>query len=215
MPTYSDALESYVRQTFAAEDEVLARIREQITASGLPGIMIRPEEAAFLQFLVVASGARLALEIGTLGGYSGTWIARGLPPDGRLITLEVEPKHAAVARAHFKLAGVEGKVDLREGYAQDLLLELASVGPFDFVFIDADKEGYLAYLDWTLDNLRSGGILAAHNAFAFGGKIADPSNLEEDVQVIRQFNQRLADDRRLVSMLFPAGDGIVLAALRG
>lgn len=211
MPVFNEALENYVRSTFAVEDEALATIRREIPRRGLPEITVRPEEGRFLQFLVAASGARQAVEIGTLGGYSGTWIARGLPPEGRLVTLEKEPSYAAVAQEHFKLAGVAEKVDLRVGDAHELLPKLAPEGPFDFVFIDADKDDYPAYLDWAETNLAPGGILAAHNAFRHGA-VVEPANQETSVQITRSFNQRLATD--FLSTIFPAGDGTAIAVMR-
>lgn len=213
MTIYNDAVSEYVNATFVREDESLARIRAQIPERGLPAIMIRPEEAAFLQVLVAASRARTAVEIGTLGGYSGTWIARALPEDGRLITLEVNPKHAEVARQHFQLAGVAGKVDLRVGDAHALLRSLEPEGPFDFVFIDAEKEGYEDYLAWTLDNLRPGGVVAAHNAFR-SGRVADPENREAGVDVMRAFNRAFANSSRLLATVYPAGDGMAIGVLR-
>ncbi len=212
MPIYDQALETYLRSSFAAEDQVLARIREQTLQRGLPAKGVRPEEGRFLQFLVAACGARLALEIGTLGGYSGTWIARGLPPGGRLITLELEPIHAAVAEEHFALAGLQHLVELRVGDAHALLPALVVEGPFDFIFIDAEKEGYLDYLDWSLANLRPCGVLAAHNAFR-NGAILDPDTSDPRVMATQRFNQRLIDDPRLLSCVFPGGDGIALAVL--
>lgn len=214
MPTYNDALSKYITETFAQEDDALAAIRKQIPERGLPEIMIRPEEAAFLQFLVAATGARSVVEIGTLGGYSGSWMARALPIGGKLITLELEPKHADVAREHFALAGVADKVDIRLGDAHEVLPTLAGEGPFDFVFIDAEKEGYLDYLDWTLANLRTGGVLAAHNAFR-GGRLVGEVEPDERVKIIRQFNQRLAEDPSVLATIFPAGDGMTMGVKRG
>jgi caffeoyl-CoA O-methyltransferase len=213
MPIYDDALENYVRGTFAAEDETLSTIRAEIPRRGLPEISVRPEEGRFLQFLVAATGARLAVEIGTLGGYSGVCIARGLPPGGKLITLEMSDEHAAVAADHFTMAGVADKVDLRIGDAHQLLEGLAYEGPFDFMFIDADKLGYPTYLDWAEANLRPRGVVTAHNAFRHGA-IADPENDDPRVIATRQFNERLANDGHFVSSVFPAGDGIAMAVLR-
>jgi O-methyltransferase len=213
MPTYNEILENYVRETFAAEDEILQTIRAEIPRRGLPEITIRPEEGRFLQFIVAASGARQAVEIGTLGGYSGVWIARGLREGGKLITLEISEEHAAVAADHFEMAGVADKVELRIGDAHDLLEDLAQEGPFEFVFIDADKEGYPAYLDWAEANLRPRGIVAGHNAFGFG-TIGDPDASDPGVAPIRLFNERLASDERFVSTIFPAGDGIAMGVLR-
>jgi caffeoyl-CoA O-methyltransferase len=214
MPIYDDALESYVRQEFSAEDQILRTIREAIPRRGLPAITVRPEEGRFLQFLAAASQAGRALEIGTLGGYSGTWIARGLADGGKLITLELEPAHAEVAQEHFDMAGVADRVEIRIGNAHELLPDLSQRGPFDFVFIDAEKEGYPDYLDWTLANLRPGGILAAHNAFR-SGRVADPHNHEDSVDVMRAFNQQMGADPRLISSVFPAGDGTAFAIFRG
>lgn len=214
MPTYNDALESYLRSEFAAEDEVLSAIREAIPQRGLPAIAVRPEEGRFLQFLAAVSRAPLALEIGTLGGYSGVWIARGLSAGARLITLELNPAHAKVAQEHFELAGVADRVEIRVGNAHDLLPGLAAEGPFGFVFVDAEKQGYPKYLDWTLENLAPGGILAAHNAFR-GGRVADPSIDQDAVNHSRDFNRRMASDPRLISSVFPAGDGTAFAVMRG
>jgi caffeoyl-CoA O-methyltransferase len=213
MPTYDDALESYLREHFAVEDDVLATIRENIAARGLPQISINPEDGRFLEFIVAASGVRLALEIGTLGGYSGTWIARGLPDDGRLITIEVDPEHASVADNNFRLAGLAERVDIRMGNAQQMLPELSTEGPFDFVFIDAEKEGYPVYLDWALENLEPGGIVAGHNAFGHGA-IVDAADTSARTEALRAFNRRLAEDPRMVSLIFPAGDGIAVAVRR-
>jgi caffeoyl-CoA O-methyltransferase len=210
MPTYNAALENYLRETFAVEDPILKRIRKQTPEKGLPAISIKPEEGRFLQFLVAAIGARNAVEIGTLGGYSGTWIARGLPLDGRLITLEKEPHHALVAKEHFKLAGLEERTKVLVGDAHKLLRKLDRDGPIDFVFIDADKDGYPAYLDWALANAKPGGVIAAHNVFRHGA-IVDPSNDETRTQIMREFNRRLATDQNLISHVFPAGDGLAIA----
>lgn len=210
MPTYNDEIETYHRALFAQEDEVLSHIRSSILARGLPAITVRPEEGRFLQFLAAASGSQHALEIGTLGGYSGTWILRGLRPAGRLITLELEPDHAEVAREHFRYAGMEDRVEVRVGNAHDLLQGLVQDGPFDFVFIDAEKSGYIKYLEWSLENLDAGGLLVAHNAFRHGA-IVDPENDEESTVTIREFNRRVAEDDRLVATLYPAGDGMTVA----
>jgi caffeoyl-CoA O-methyltransferase len=210
MPTYDDALEAYLRDNFAIEDDALRTIRENIATRGLPQITLKPEEGRFLEFIAAASGARLVLEIGTLGGYSGTWIARALPDNGRLITIEVNPEHALVAENNFQLAGLAERVDIRVGDAHQMLPELSAEGPFDLIFIDAEKEGYPAYLDWALENLQAGGIVAGHNAFGHGG-VVDTEDASERTEALRAFNRRLAEDPRMVSLIFPAGDGTALA----
>ncbi|MCK5053263.1 MAG: O-methyltransferase [Anaerolineales bacterium] len=210
MPTYDDNLEGYLRDLFAIEDDVLKIIRENIVVSGLPQMTIKPEEGRFLEFIVAASGVHLALEIGTLGGYSGTWIVRGLPDEGRLITIEEDPERAAVAEGNFRLAGFAERVDIRVGDAHQLLPELSTEGPFGFVFIDAEKEGYPAYLDWALENLRPGGVVAGHNAFGRGG-VANEADTSARIEALRTFNRRLAEDPQMVSLIFPAGDGTAFA----
>jgi caffeoyl-CoA O-methyltransferase len=210
MTVYNQPISNYIAQWFASEDEALQRAREDAPQYGLPAISIKPEEGRFLQFLIRAAAACKVIEIGTLGGYSGTWIARGLPPDGKLITLEKEPRHAEVARQNFVAADVQERVEIRVGDAHVTLRSLAAEGPFDFVFIDAEKSGYFAYLDWALENVRVGGIIAAHNAFR-KGSVAGQAAPDEHTATMQAFNQRMATDPRLLSTIFPAGDGTLVA----
>ena len=209
MTIYNDQISSYISGLFAEEDAPLQLAREDSAEVGLPAISIKPEEGRFLQFLVRACGARKAVEIGTLGGYSGTWIARGLLPGGKLISLDREPKHAEVARSHFAAAGLSDVIEVHIGEALNLLSDLSAEAPFDFVFIDADKIGYPAYFNWAVDNLRTGGIIAAHNAFR-KGSIAGIKEDDDHSALMRQFNQDFADDRRLISTIYPAGDGTLI-----
>jgi predicted O-methyltransferase YrrM len=212
MTTYNDRLAEYITDQFARPDPVLEQVLAAIPARGLPAITVKPEEGRFLQFLVRAIGARRVVEIGTLGGYSGIWLARGLPPDGCLITLEREPKHAQVAGEHFALAGVSQRVDLRLGDAANTLPALSAEGPFDFCFIDADKLGYGAYLDWALDNVRPGGVIAAHNAFRHGA-LVDAADQSPETEYMRSFNRRFAAEPRLLSTIYPAGDGLLIGLM--
>jgi predicted O-methyltransferase YrrM len=212
MTIYDDRYSAYITSQFARPDAVLEQVLAAIPARGLPAITIKPEEGRFLQFLVRANASRRVVEIGTLGGYSGIWLARGLPDDGRLITLEKEPRHAEVAREHFALAGLEGKVDLRLGEARDLLPPLAAEGPFDFCFIDADKLGYGDYLDWALVSLRPGGIIAAHNAFRQGAML-DAADQSPETVYLRSFNQRFASEPGLLGTIYPAGDGMLIGVV--
>jgi len=213
MPTYNLALSEYISVNFAQEDAVLSQIQRQLASYGLPTYTINPEEGRFLQFLVSASGASRALELGTLGGYSGIWIARGLAKDGTLITIEKNQRHAALAREHFIMAGLEDKIEVREGDARLLLHELDTEKPFDFIFIDADNANYPIYLDWILENIRPGGIIAAHNAFV-RGEILNAGNRGAYVEGTRIFNRRIANDPRLIATIFPAGDGITVAVCK-
>jgi predicted O-methyltransferase YrrM len=210
MTVYNTEISQYITDLFVGEDEALSWIREDSQAKGLPTINVKPEEGRFLQFLVHACGAQRAVEIGTLGGYSGTWIARGLPVDGKLITLEKDAYHAKVARDHFAASGVTERVEIRIGDAHQLLRKLIPEGPFDFVFIDAEKVGYRDYFEWAMANLRDRGVIAAHNAFRNGG-ILDTSNHDEMNEAMQTFNRLVAQNQMFISTIFPAGDGTLIA----
>ncbi|RME13388.1 MAG: O-methyltransferase [Ardenticatenia bacterium] len=212
MTIYNDALSTYISNLFAAEDDVLRQIRANIEAAGLPMITIRPEEGRFLQLLVMLTGGRRVLEIGTLGGYSGTWLARGLAPEGRLWTLEKSSKHAEVARANFALAGVSEQIEIVEGDAHQLLPKMAVHAPFDLVFIDAEKEGYTDYYAWAVEHVRLGGVIAAHNAFAQGRIANEPES--EAARNMDAFNRMVSEDSRVEATIFPAGDGTLIAVRR-
>ncbi len=200
-------LDEYVDKLYVSEDDTLKWIQAEADRNELPTISVRPFEGRLLQMLIYISGAKTVVEIGALAGYSGTWIARALPPDGKLYTLEKSSKHAAVSRASFQKAGVSDKVELLEGDAHDSLKKLAARGPFDVVFIDADKESYPAYLAWAVENLRKGGLVAAHNAFR-SGRVLDPK--EEPDRMMDVFNQALAKETRLESFILAIGDGLAV-----
>ena len=210
MADFNGLTSSYVSSLFARQDEALRQALEDGPKLGLPAISIQADEGRFLQFLVRACGASKALEIGTLDGYSGIWIARGLLPGGRLITLDHEARHASIARQNFAAAGVADQIEVRVGEALPLLHTLVAEGPFDFVFIDADKTSYAAYFAWALENVRLGGVIAAHNAFWYG-KVFDETNMEADAVAMRAFNRMAAQERRVISTIFPAGDGTLIA----
>ena len=209
MTIYNDQISEYINQLFIFEDGALQRAREDSPKKGLPTIQIKAEEGSFIQFLVRACAVKKAVEIGTLGGYSGIWIARGLALGGKLITLEKEPFHAQVAKEHFEAAGVSDRVEVRVGDAHQLLLTLAAEGPFDFVFIDAEKTGYNRYLDWALDNTRLGGVIAVHNAFR-KGSVAGLQEADLYTSIMQEFNRRFAAETHLLSTIFPAGDGTLV-----
>ncbi len=206
-----EALINYVNTLFAPEDDALRSIQDETAKQDMPTISLAPHEAQALQFLITAINARTAVEFGTLAGYSGTWIARALPADGKLYTLEASPKHATVARSNFERAGVSDKIEIIEGPAGDSMHTLDSRGPFDFIFIDADKERYPQYLAWAIENLRSGGIVAAHNALRHGGVVALANQGDRQMD---QFNRSLAADERLFSSLFAFGDGMAVGIKR-
>lgn len=202
--------DQYVIDTFAREDEALQWIQAEADRNDMPKISLRPDEARTLQILIKAIGARKVLEIGTLAGYSGTWIARALPADGKLITLEKSSKHAAVARASFEKAGVSSKITLIEGAALDSLKKVESEAPFDLIFIDADRATYPTYLRWINEDnhLRLNGVLVVHNAFA-GGRIATPES--PDDHGMSALQQELAKGHHFEASIIGVGDGTLFA----
>lgn len=204
-------LDDYIDSTFVQEDDALRWIQAEATRSGLPAISVRPYEGRLLQMLVHMNAARNVVEIGALAGYSGTWLARALPPDGKLHTLEKNSKHASIARSSFVRAGVADRVELWEGDSHTSLEKLAAHKPFDLVFIDADKNSYPAYLEWAAANLRPGGMLAAHNAFRSGRVLAPES---DDDRAMLAFNQLLANDSRFESFILAIGDGMAVGVRR-
>jgi caffeoyl-CoA O-methyltransferase len=205
-------LTEYAANLSAHEDDVLRWIEAETERNEMPTINVQPFDGRLLQFLMRAVGARKVVEIGTLAGYSAVWLARALPTDGKLFTLEKSGKHAQVARASFERAGLDGKVELLEGPALDSLKRLQSQAPFDFVFIDANKDGYPAYLDWAVENLRPGGMVAAHNAFRSGSVLAPES--DED-RLMAEFNRALIANARLDSLILPVGDGMAVGIRKG
>jgi caffeoyl-CoA O-methyltransferase len=206
--TLRTQLDIYVTGTFVNEDDVLQSIQAEAARNELPAISVRGFEGRLLQMLVHISGAKQIVEIGTLAGYSAVWIARALPAGGKLYTIEKSSKHAAVARDNFTRAGLNARIELLEGDAQDSLTKLAPRNPFDMVFIDADRPHYQDYLDWAAENLRPGGLVAAHNAFR-SGRVLAPEN--DDDRFVQDFNAMLAKDTRFEAFVFAVGDGLAVA----
>ena len=161
-------LDTYRRAIFAPEDDLLKGIMPAAVAQGLPKISVSPEAGKMLHLLARMIDARKILEFGALAGYSGIWLARALPPDGKFITLEVNPKHAEVTRANYKAAGLADRTEVRVGPAVEHTKNVAAEAPFDLVFIDADKESYPVYLDFALEHTRPGGLIIADNANGHG-----------------------------------------------
>jgi predicted O-methyltransferase YrrM len=160
-----------------------------------------------MMWMARAIGAKRIVEIGTLAGYSGIWLAKALPADGKLITLDVSEKHAAVARKNFAEAGVDHLIEIFIGDAHKNLRTLS--GPFDLVFIDADKPGYMDYLEWALENVRVGGVIAGHNALRRGKVTQNPAP-DESAAIMQAFNRRMAEEPRLLTTIFPQGDGTIM-----
>jgi caffeoyl-CoA O-methyltransferase len=205
------ALARWAEQTFAPEDTVLAEIRERSARAGLPTIAVGRMDGLHLEVITRAICAKKAVEIGTLGGYSGVCLARGIGPDGFLHTIEIDPRHAEVAAVSFQRAGVTGQVRIHVGRAQEKLLAIEREGPFDLVFIDADKQGYPAYLTWAEEHLRVGGIVLADNAFAFGHiHETAPGADAEAVAPLREFADRLARGGRFRATMIPTAEGLAM-----
>lgn len=204
----------FLRQHFHNDDETLANLQEEAEAAGLPAISIGPEQGKFLQLLVQLTDARNVLEVGTLGGYSATWIGRALPEDGRLISLEIDSKHASFARRHWEKLGLDDKLEVRVGPAAETLPTLADDAPFDLIFLDADKEGYVTYLEWAVKYSHPGTVILADN-IALGGRLVNPEHQENSAVVAMQrFVQSISDDPRLESTVLPYTDGLAMAVVR-
>jgi predicted O-methyltransferase YrrM len=178
---------------FLGEDEALKACQREAKAAGLPHFAVSAAQGKMLHVLAKSIGARRILEIGALGGYSAIWLARALPADGKLVTLEIDPGHARVAKANIEAAGLGAQVDVKVGAALDLLPALE--GPFDFSFIDADKQNSLAYFDHAVRLSRKGAIIIADNVVR-EGQVTDP-NGNVQVQGVRRLFDALASDRRV------------------
>jgi predicted O-methyltransferase YrrM len=197
-----NAVDDYIVDTFDLDDDVLRAAVEASVAAGMPQIQVSAALGRFLNLQARAIGARRILEIGTLAGYSSIWLARALPADGRLVTLELSPKHAEVARGNLARAGVDAVTEVRVGPAMESLAALVAeeVEPFDMVFIDADKEGYPDYLEWSLRLSRPGTLIVADNVVR-GGAIIDAAHPDSRVQGLRRFNEALSNNRRLAATI--------------
>ncbi len=192
------AVDSYIADLFLKADPVLEEALMDSAAAGLPAIHVSPSQGRLLQLLVSMRGARNVLEIGTLGGYSTIWLARGLPADGRLVTLEYEPRHAKVACSNIAKAGFSGVVEVRIGSALEILPQLAAEDrdPFDLIFIDADKPGYPDYFSWAMKLSRQGTVIIADNVVR-NGAVADPATTDPLVRGIRRMNELVASEPRV------------------
>jgi predicted O-methyltransferase YrrM len=197
------AVDRYITELLVPADPILDSILEANRVAGLPAIEVLPSQGKLLFILASAVGARSILEIGTLGGYSTIWLARALPPGGRVVTLEVNARHAEVARSNFARAGLDDVIDLRLGSALDTLPTLVGqgVGPFDMIFIDADKPTYPEYLAWAIRLSRSGSLIVADNVVR-NGAVIDANSQDPAVQGVRRFNAALAAEPRVVATEF-------------
>jgi caffeoyl-CoA O-methyltransferase len=208
------ALTQYALDTFVPEDPILHEVRNSSAAAGLPTIHVGAMDGLHLEVITRAVGAKSAIEIGCLGGYSAICIARGLQPGGKLLSCELFEHNAAVARANLARAGLSHSVEVVVGDARMTLPDLGARGPFDLVFIDADKASYPVYLQWARDHLRSGGVLLADNTFAWGLVVSesyDSAEAERDAKGILQFNSTLSSDPAWRATILPTGEGLTMA----
>ena len=201
-----DALEQYLSERYWAEDDLLREVKADIAERG-PQIQVSAEAGRLLSLLVRAAAATRVLEVGTLFGYSGIWMARELPADGRLDTIEIEKLHADAAEHWFERAGLADRVTVHRGAGVDVLATLP--GPYDVAFIDADKATYPEYVRLSLERLRPGGIVIADNAIR-RGRIAQPGG-DADLDGTRGMHDLLAADPALVATTVPVGDGLAIA----
>jgi caffeoyl-CoA O-methyltransferase len=208
----ADQAGDYIAGLFSAEDELLASLREEADRTGLPPIAISCDEGRLLQVLLRAIKATRVLEVGTLGGYSAICMARALPPDGRLLSIEIEERHAAFARRYIDRAELSDRIEVRVGRALDVLPSLDGE-QFDAIFLDADKEPLPTYFDWALRLVRSGGLIIADNAL-WGGRVYDGDESDERTRGVREFNRRMATDPRVLGIIVPTHDGVAVAVVR-
>ena len=212
-----NAVDLFFNDRLIGQDAVLDRVQTACTAAGLPPISVAPNQGRLLNLLASMVGARAILEIGTLGGYSAIWMARALPAGGRLISLEIDPKHAEVARANLAMAGLADRVEVRLGKAIELLPKVA--GPFDLVFIDADKPSNPDYFAWAMRLVRPGSVIVVDNVVR-GGTVADASSTDPTVLGVRRLVEVVAAEKRVVATAIQTVgskgyDGLLIARVIG
>jgi len=212
-----EEVDQYISGLFGPEDEILKSTIQSLDEAGMPQISISPNQGKFLHILARLCNAKKILEMGTLGGYSTIWMARALPEDGLITTLEIDPKHAAVAKKNIAKAGLESKVNILVGKAMDLLQELKTkgAGPFDMIFIDADKPPYAEYFQWALKLSRPGTLIIADNVIR-EGKVLDKNSKDEMVTGVQRFNKLLGVNKEVTATIMQTvglkeWDGMALA----
>lgn len=207
------ATKDYIREVFGEQDEHLAGLMGEATAAGLPDIAVSPDVGRMLMILTSMTAGRIAVEVGTLGGYSGIWIARGLSSQGKLITVELEPEHATFAQEQFRRAGVAERVEVRQGAALEVLPRLAEelgAATVDVVFIDAAKEEYPDYFRLLRPLVAEGGLFLADNVLGAGGRWIDRLDTP-GIQAVDEFNRLLASDPDFEAVVAPIRSGVMIA----
>jgi predicted O-methyltransferase YrrM len=208
----SSELFRYIAAHTIPEDEFLGQLKEAAAAAGIPAIWIAAEQASFMRILLRLTRARDVIEVGTLAGYSAIAMARGLPADGVVRTIEIEPRHAEFAERWIARSDVAGRVRVIRGAGLEVLRTFAADSA-DAAFIDADKPNYVRYLDECLRIVRPGGLIMADNALAFG-QVLDPRATDREVPAVRAFNEHIAKVPGLESVIVPLGDGLWVAVKR-
>ncbi len=218
--TLNERIDDYIEQLYAPTDSHLDFVLQNARRNGLPDWSVSPNEGKLLYMLVKLTGAKRILEIGTLGGYSTVWMGRALPQDGYLLSLEYDVKHARVATENIARSGLSDLVEVRQGDARQLLPLIAEKQeePFDLFFIDADKTGYPAYLDWAIKLGRPGSVILTDNVI-WGGAVLDASLVGSgDVETIARYNRQLASHLRLETIILPLVrgnvDGLAISRVR-
>jgi predicted O-methyltransferase YrrM len=204
---------NYLLSVSVKEAEILTQLREETNQHPMSIMQISPDQGQFMGLLVRLLGAKKTLDIGVFTGYSSLVVALALPPDGKVIACDIDAESTAIARRYWSKAGVTDKIDLRLAPALetlDNLIAAGEAGSFDFAFIDADKRNYPNYYERALELLRPGGIIAIDNVLWFG-RVADPEDTDKRTIAIREFNQKLYQDRRVQISMLPIADGLTLA----
>ena len=213
-----EAVDHYIENLLGLQDDVMRSADQALRDAGLPPISVSPAQGKLLYLLARVTGAKRILELGTLGGFSTIWMARALPADGRLITMEIDPGHARVARQNIERAGLADRVDILIGKALDLLPTLAKEKPFDLIFIDADKPPYTEYFEWAVRLSRPGTLIIADNVVREGEVLSDNSS-DDRVTGVRRFNESLGrNDAVTATIIQTVGvkghDGFAIAVVR-
>jgi predicted O-methyltransferase YrrM len=213
-------VDDYIRKMFAREDKALEQTIQSISDAGIPSISVSANQGKFLQTMAILCRAGRILELGTLAGYSTIWMARALPPNGKLVTVEYDKKHAAIAQANINLAGLAGKVDLRVGNAAEVLADMIreKVEPFDMIFIDADKPPYAEYFLAALELSRPGTLIICDNVIR-EGKVLDENSKDENALGVRRFNKMLAQNESVIATIMvnvgvKEYDGMAIAVVK-
>jgi predicted O-methyltransferase YrrM len=211
-----DNVHEYLLANTIRDLTVLSRLRQETAGMEAGGMQISPEQGQFMQFLIKATKAKRALEVGTFTGYSSLVVALALPEDGEVVACDVSEEFTSVARRYWEEAGVAGKIHLRLGPGTETLEAMVAAGEaesFDFAFIDADKPNYERYYELCLQLVRPGGVIGIDNTL-WGGRVAEPSAQDESTNVIRTLNEKIRNDERVDMSLVPIGDGLLLACKR-